>query len=122
MTQQELELYPSEINELKIAMAQLQREFSDKPDTKENLLALKARGEEIFNRAGFVVQIDVSTIDLAADNSIIHTPTIELIDRVKPEEFHDHERHAAEVQAGLADGIVGGIDQHGNMTEPNKLM
>ncbi len=68
------------------------------------------------------MNIDVGNMELDEQGELISSPIIELIGRCKPEEGHDHERHAAEVQAGYSDGQPGRILKDGTWREPNKTV
>lgn len=115
-----LELYPDEINKLKLITAAVSRKFTGKPATIERLVALAA---EIEDRCREEMNLDVicdpTAFELDGNNNAYIAPTVAPIQRLVPEAF-DFARAKYETQQGFSDGVVGAIREDGSWTEPVK--
>ncbi len=75
--QSDLDLYPDEANQIKLIWAELQRRFSGKADTRENLLAMATEAENRFREVGFELNIDLGNMEL--EDSVVpklHVPEV----------------------------------------------
>lgn len=119
MTDMDVELYPEDKIAAKEIFVHLSRKFGGMADTKENLIAFATEAESRFKEAGLQVEVDISNVELVGDQPVI-SPIINIIGRIA-KEAHDYERHGAQVQAGLDDGVVGSLTEDGKLVEPGKL-
>ena len=115
-----LELYPHEINGLKLIVAGVSRKFTGRMDTRENLIALAA---EVEGRCRDELNLDVicdpTNYELDSNNKPYLSPTVAPIQRLVPEAF-DFSRARYETQQGFADGNPGVITEDGRWVEPTK--
>lgn len=116
---QGLELYPDEVNRLKLICIEVNRKFIGKYNTLENMLAY---GREVEGRCkdelGLVVDCDISAMKMGDDGEWYSCPEVMPIRRINPEAF-DHEKAKREIQSGFADGVPGVITEDGRFVEPN---
>ncbi|HEY6021172.1 MAG TPA: hypothetical protein VIY48_15085 [Candidatus Paceibacterota bacterium] len=116
-----LELYPDEINKLKLITAAVSRKYTGQTATVERLTALAT---EIEGRCRDELNLDVicdpTTVQLAGDGKTTYlSPTVSPIQRLVPEVF-DFARARYETQQGFVDGVPGTITEDGRWVEPTK--
>lgn len=116
-----LELYPDEINKLKLITAAVSRKYTGLMGTKDRLIALAT---EIEGRCRDELNLDVicdpTTYQLAADGKTAYlSPTVSPVQRLVPEVF-DFAKARYETQQGFADGVPGVITEDGQWREPTK--
>jgi hypothetical protein len=115
-----LELYPDEINGLKLIMAAVTRKFIGKPNSQLNMVAL---GNEVEGRCrdelNLEVVCDISNMELDDHGDPYSSPVLIPIKRLTPEAF-DFARARYETQQGFADGNPGVITEDGRWVEPTK--
>lgn len=113
-----IELYPHEINGVRLIWAHLQRKYGGLVGNRENLLALasEARGR-FLDELNLNIHVDISNMEMDGQGSYMMVPEITVIGRVTPEAF-DFARAQYEVQHGFADGVVGSIKEDGTLAEP----
>lgn len=116
-----LELYPHEINGLKLILAGVSRKFTGKMGTVENLIALS---NEVEDRCREELNLDVvcdpSQFALTGDGREAYlSPVAVPIARLTPEPF-DFARARYETQQGFDDGVPGVITEDGRWVEPTK--
>lgn len=120
---EEVELYPSELNELKVVAAELQRKYGWKPMSEGVRESFTQEVEDRFAAVGLVARvtwdIDVSG---TSDTSLFHIPSISVVGRVDREEETDHERMAREIQSGEADGKVGTVRGDGTFGDSKRKL
>lgn len=114
------ELYPSEFNELKIIMAQVQGKFSAKYATTEvqEQMSLEIQ-HRLADELGLLCAIEWLPTDvIQADGELrpVLTPSVSVTGRTSDVEI-DHDRIQREVRGGEMDGKVGRIDEHGGWKE-----
>ncbi len=115
-----LELYPHEVNGLKLITAAVSRKFTGRMSTRENLVAL---AQEIEGRCRDELNLDVicdpTTYDLDGNGNLYISPTVAPVQRLTPEAF-DFGRAQYETQQGFADGVPGVVKEDGSLHEPVK--
>lgn len=116
-----LELYPDEINKLRLIIAKVNQKFMGKMDTIENISAIMS---EIAGRCrdelNLEVVVDMTNLDLMGDGRTAYTsPQVVPIKRLVPEVF-DFARARYETQQGFVDGQPGVITEDGRWVEPTK--
>lgn len=115
-----LELYPNEINGLKLIIASVSRKYTGKMGTKDNLVAL---AQEVEGRCRDELNLDVicdpTGYDLDSGYKPYLSPVVTPIERLVPEAF-DFARAQYEHQQGFADGNPGVITEDGRWIEPTK--
>lgn len=116
-----LELYPDEINKLRLIIAKVNKKFMGKMDTIENISAIMS---EIAGRCrdelNLEVVVDMTNLDLMGDGRTAFTsPQVVPIKRLTPEVF-DFARARYETQQGFVDGQPGVITEDGRWVEPTK--
>lgn len=114
-----LELYPHEINGLKLVVAGVSRKFVGRWNTLENLVALS---NEIEERCREELNLDVLCDfewDLDSNSNPYLAPKAIPISRLTPEAF-DFARARYETQQGFDDGVPGVITEDGRWVEPTK--
>lgn len=118
-----IELYPTELAEVKILWAALQRKWGTRPATVGNMRKFKNEVEDRFqNELGLRVIVDSANVEPIGDaDDFIVVPIIEVVGRVLPQEI-DHGRIARETQLGYADLRPGTITSDGRWVEPKKFL
>ncbi len=114
------QLYPSEEQLIASHWQAIQEKFMGMPDTKQNLHQMAREAEARFKEAGFIVEIDLANMEFVGSEYVV-SPVITVIDRIKKEKGHDHEKHAGEVQMGLQDGRAFGLNEQGKAVETKKI-
>lgn len=113
-----VELYPSEINEIKVLSARLQRKFGFKKMTdnvrSEFVKEVEGEFEKIGLRAQITWSLDVSGNN---DNSIFHVPTVSIAGRTERNKETDFDRIQSEIVDGEADGQLGFLREDGTRRE-----
>lgn len=122
MEHNEIELYPDEQNRVIEVLTTIQRRWTGRPDTSENLQAMASEAEQRLESIGFKAIVSFENLSLAPDLNYYRTPEVTIIDRVKTETEHDYERHAFEVQSGFLDGKVGVMGNDGKLKEPSRKL
>ena len=114
------EMYPSEFNELKIIVAQVQgkfsREYATEDVQKRMSLEIQYR---LQDELGIICAIEwkpTDAVQMDGETRPVLTPTVTVTGRTSEIEI-DHDRIRAEVQQGYMDGKVGKIDEHGTWKE-----
>lgn len=120
----DFDLYPTEITQVKEIFTHISKKYSNRPDTRENLLSLAQETEDLMRKIGLKCVVDVSNEEVDGYGRPISSPIIYIEGRLEQEQFgHDHERHAFEVRSGLLDGKVGTINEQGEVKEsPSKII
>lgn len=120
--QEVIELYPTELTEVKILWADLQAKYGRKLATVENMRYFRDEAEQRFAEIGLRVIVDTANLELTGDaDDFIVSPVIEVVGRISPEEM-DFGRMARETQWGYADLRPGTITQDGRWVDPQKFM
>lgn len=114
------ELYPSEFNELKIIMAQVQGKYSSAYATEDiqERMSMEIQ-HRLADELGLLCSIEWLPTDvIQADGELrpVLTPNVSITGRTSDVEI-DHDRVRQEVQGGEMDGIVGKINEHGDWKE-----
>jgi len=118
----EIELYPDEQNRIIATLTTLQRKWMGQPDTAENLRAMTSEAEQRLEEQGFKAIVSFERTGLGADGNFYRSPEVTVVDRVKVESEHDHERHAFEVQSGFLDGRPGVLGPDGKLKDPSRKL
>lgn len=118
----EIELYPEEQNRIVSTLTALQRKWMGKPDTVENLRAMTSEAEQRLEEQGFKAIVSFDRLGLGGDGNYYRAPEVTVVDRIKVESGHDHERHAWEVQTGLLDGRTGVLGPDGKLKDPSRKL
>ena len=112
-----VELYPSEFNELKIIVAQVQGKFSRDYATedvqKRMSLEIQHRLAEELGLLSAIEWKPTDVVQMDGENRPVLTPNVSITGRTDRFEV-DHDRIRREVQGGEMDGHAGKIDEHGN--------
>lgn len=113
-----VELYPSELSEIKMLSAALQRKFGFKPMTDNVRAEFVREVEDRFGKMGLRAIVTWS-LDVSGDSdqNLFHVPTVSVIGRVDREAETDFERIQHEVVEGEADGKTGYIREDGSRRE-----
>lgn len=113
-----VELYPSELNEIKVLSARLQRKFGFKQMNeavrKEFVREVEGEFEKLGLRAWVTWSLDVSG---DTDTNLFHVPTVSIVGRTERNAETDFERIQHEVVEGEADGKTGYIREDGSRRE-----
>ena len=111
------ELYPSEFNELKIIVAQVQGKYASKYATedvqKQMSLEIQHRLAEELGLLCAIEWRPTDVVQMDGETRPVLTPSVTITGRTSEIEI-DHDRIRKEVQGGEMDGQVGTIDEHGN--------
>lgn len=117
-----LELYPDEINGLKLIIAAVSRKYTGKAGTKENLIALAQEVEgRCRDELNLEVICDPTSYDLDGNGNPYLSPVVAPIQRLVPEPF-DFARVQYETRQGFTDGVPGVITEDGRWVEPTKAI
>lgn len=115
---EEVELLPSERNEVVILWADIQRKYGEKPATGINIMQMVNEATTRFRELGFILYVDPSTLDITEKDEVVVSPTMYIIGRTNPKaDGHDHERHTFETQSGLSDGVEGAMGRNGEFLD-----
>lgn len=119
--QEVVELYPSEIAEVKILWAALQRKYGERAATVETMRHFKREVEDRFlNELGLRVVVDSANLEPVGDaDEFVVSPIIEIVGRVQRSDI-DHARIARETQLGYADLQPGTITPDGRFVDPQR--
>lgn len=113
-----VELYPSELNEIKMISARLQRKygFTKMDEAKRQQFVNETQDE--FEKIGLRAMVTWS-LDVSGDNDadLFHIPTVSIAGRVDKQTETDYERIQQEVVSGESDGKVGYIREDGSRRE-----
>ena len=102
-----------------ILLADLQRKYGEKPNTKENLEYFCREAESRFAEdIGLIVEIGMEYVQDARGDMIM-SPVINPVSRTVDEQF-DFDRAKRETQLGYLDGVPGRIMEDGTWREPKK--
>ena len=114
------ELYPSEFNELKIIVAQVQGKYANKYATDDiqaqMSLEIQHRLSEELGLLCAIEWLPTDVVHINGEDRPVITPTVSVTGRTHEVQI-DHDRIRAEVQSGALDGQVGKIDEHGTWKE-----
>ena len=114
------ELYPSEFNEMKIIMAQVQgkysREYATEDVQKRMSLEIQHRLAEELGLLCAIEWLPTDIIDIDGMTRPVLSPTVTITGRTSEVEI-DHDRIRHEVQGGEMDGKVGKMDEAGAWKE-----
>lgn len=115
-----IELYPSEMSEVKVLSARIQKKYGFQTMTEVLREQFVREVTDEFGKLGLRVRVtwelDVSG---GPDDNLFHVPSISLVGRTE-KQVTDHERIAFEVQSGEADGKKGTINDKGELKEDSK--
>lgn len=113
-----IELYPSEMNELKVISAKLQNKFGFKKMTDRVKHDFTQEVEGEFEKIGLRVRV-TWTVDVSgdSDSDLFHIPTISVVGRTEREKETDFDRIQNEIVAGELDGETGFIREDGSRRE-----
>lgn len=115
-----LELYPDEMNKLKLIMARVSRKYLGLPNTLQNMASYQ---KEIVGRCrdeiNLEVDFDAANMEMGDDGKMYSSPILTPIKRLTPEVF-DFARARYETQQGFVDGNPGVITEDGRWVEPPK--
>lgn len=114
------ELYPSEFNQLKSIIAQVQGKYASKyaTDDVQAQMSLEIQ-HRLSDELGLLCAIEwlpTDVVQINGEDRPVLSPTVTVTGRTSEVEI-DHERIRHEVQSGELDGQVGKIDQHGAWKE-----
>lgn len=114
------ELYPSEFNELKLIVAQVQgkysREYATEEVQKRMSLEIQHRLADELGLLCAIEWLPTDVVQMDGETRPVLSPTVTVTGRTSEVEI-DHDRVRREVQSGEMDGQVGSIDEHGNWRE-----
>lgn len=114
------ELMPSEFNEMKIIMAQVQgkysREYATEDVQKRMSLEIQHRLAEELGLLCAIEWLPTDIIDIDGMTRPVLSPTVTITGRTYEVEI-DHDRIRHEVQGGEMDGKVGKMDEAGAWKE-----
>lgn len=114
------EMYPSEFNELKSIVAQVQgkfsREYATEDVQKRMSLEIQYRLQDELGILCAIEWKPTDVVQMDGETRPVLTPTVTVTGRTSEIEI-DHDRIRAEVQSGEMDGQAGKIDEHGNWKE-----
>ena len=114
------ELLPSEFNEMKIIMAQVQgkysREYATEDVQKRMSLEIQHRLAEELGLLCAIEWLPTDIIDIDGMTRPVLSPTVTITGRTSEVEI-DHDRIRHEVQSGEMDGKVGKMDEAGAWKE-----
>jgi len=114
----EVELLPSERNEVIILWADIQRKYGDRPANGITVMEMVNEATARFLELGFKVIIDPSNLEVTDNDEVVVSPVMYIVGRVeKKSDGHDHERHSFEVQQGLEDGVEGAMGKNGQFLD-----
>lgn len=119
---EDIELLPSERNEVILVWSALQRKYGGREDSSLTLMEFCQEGTTRFKELGFVVHIDPTTLDVTESGEVVSSPTVTFLRRIVPEVEHDHGKHSFEVKSGFSDGIEGEIGEHGEFKDQKKFL
>lgn len=122
MTQEPIELYPDEQNQVVEVWAHIQRKWMGQPTTQSNLRAMSSEAEQMLEKIGLVGIVDFTNHELTDRGEWVLSPIMSIVGRVNKESEHDHERHAFEVQHGFQDGRAGVLGVDGKLTDSKKKL
>lgn len=115
-----VEVMPSEINEIKLLMADIQRKYGGRVFDKSSDQQFTNEVTQRFAEIGFVVHIEWKDVDVDDhSDKLWFIPTLSVTGRTERVEI-DHERLAREVQLGEADGKAGVLREDGTWSEDGK--
>lgn len=110
------ELYPSEFNELKIIVAQVQGKYASEYATEDvqKRMSLEIQ-HRLADELGLLCAIEwlpTDVVQMDGETRPVLSPTVSITGRTSEVEI-DHDRIRREVQSGEMDGKVGRIDESG---------
>lgn len=113
-----VELYPSELNEIKLLSARLQRKYGFTKMDESRRAEFTNEVEDEFGKLGLRARV-TWTIDVSGDldTNIFHVPTVSIAGRTERNAETDFERIQQEVVSGESDGKVGYIREDGTRRE-----
>lgn len=113
-----VELYPSEINEIKVLSARLQRKYGFTQMGESQRVQFNHEVEDEFGKLGLRARVTWS-IDVSGDTdrNIFHIPTVSIAGRTERGASTDFDRIQSEIVDGEADGQVGFLREDGTRRE-----
>lgn len=111
-----MELYPSEFNELKSIVAQVQGKYSSRyaTDDVQAQMSLEIQ-HRLSDELGLLCAIEwlpTDVVHINGEDRPVLSPTVQITGRTHEVQI-DHDRIRAEVQSGEMDGVAGKITEHG---------
>lgn len=114
------ELYPSEFNELKLIVAQVQgkysREYATEAVQERMSLEIQHRLAEELGLLCAIEWLPTDVVQMDGETRPVLSPTVSITGRTSEVEI-DHDRIRTEVQSGEMDGKAGSLDEHGRWKE-----
>lgn len=114
------ELLPSEFNQLKSIIAQVQGKYASKyasEDVQAQMsLEIQHRLSEELGLLCAIEWLPTDVIHIDGEDRPVLSPTVTVTGRTSEVQI-DHDRIRHEVQSGQLDGQVGKIDEHGTWKE-----
>lgn len=114
------EILPSEFNQLKSIIAQVQGKYASRYATDEVQAQMSLEVQHrLSDELGLLCAIEWLPTDVThinGEDRPVLSPTVTVTGRTTEIEI-DHDRIRAEVQSGELDGIAGKMDQHGTWKE-----
>jgi hypothetical protein len=117
-----IEVSPREQNEIKLALAAIQKEFGFKEFTESSDKAFTNAVTNRFAEIGFVAAVDWSQVDVDDHSDKLYfIPTVSVIGRTEKKEI-DYEEIARQVQSGEQDGKEGVLRPDGTLGDPSSRL
>lgn len=113
-----IELYPSEMNEVKLLSARLQRKYGFKQLTQSVRDEFTKEVEGEFEKIGLRARV-TWTVDVSGDTDmdLFHIPTVSIVGRTERNKETDFDRIQREIVDGELDGKTGYIREDGSRRE-----
>lgn len=122
--EEEIELLPSELNDVRELAASIQEKYGFKPFDATSEKHFENEVTQRFAEIGIVVKIYWKDVDVDGEptsDKLYFVPTIAMVGRTEKKPM-DHERYAVEVQSGELDGKVGTVRPDGTLGDPTKKL
>lgn len=120
---EDIELYPSEHNAVRVLAADIQRKYGWKPFTDSTSTQFENEVTQRFaEECGIVVKLywkDVDVDDDTNSDTLYFIPTIAMVGRTERKSI-DHEQMAREIQSGELDGKKGTIRPDGTFGDATR--
>lgn len=113
-----VELYPSELNEIRSLSARLQSKYGFKQFNESVRSQFTHEVEDSFEKIGLIARV-MWSLDVSGhnDQNLFHVPSISIVGRTQSEESTDFERMQQEIVSGELDGQVGYLREDGTRRE-----
>lgn len=116
---EEVDILPTELEQIRQAVLNVQRKFLNKPFTFSSIDAVEDAIKNEFAKIGkYGFKVDIGW-DAMSDGkgTAAFLPRVEIVGRNEPE--FDHNEMSWEVQHGLLDGVAGKMTPDGKLVDPD---